>query len=313
MTKQLSDLVVNLDSYCRSKAKIRTRDVPDKMHLKDILRMAHELHHHQVFVDTADRRLRTILPVSANKLHQKQGQPVPFAKSNCYISAGFDDAPDYLAKSSVLLSCPTPPPSAQQPVAEVPCSSTGTASPADHSAASGEASCSTANTAVQPKPKPKETATQLKEREKEAKKAHVLHVFAVEESLQGKEKLLRPYLHPAAQEGGLTFGGPTRNLEPTHAHTLEEPLDPFEALGARHEQEMSQQEPVGVAMGETPCKLGTKDMQVKLSQLEQGRTRERLKAIEGGPVTVNRVSQAAKRRMASTLIGPDGKFKSRKT
>ena len=64
---------------------------------------------------------------------------------------------------------------------------------------------------------PKETATQLREREKRARRAHVESVFAAEESLQGKDKLWLPYLNPVAQEGKLTFGGSTCNLEP-HAH-----------------------------------------------------------------------------------------------
>ena len=313
MTKQLSELVINLTSYCHKTAKIRTRDVPDLKHLKDILKWLHELLHNRVFEDDPGRKLRSLMPVSENPLNQKLGKAVPFARHDCNTLAGFDAAPDYLAKSDVMLSCPELPPSAHHTVAEVPCSSTTTTTtPADQSVASGEASCSTAKTAV--KPKPKESATQLREREKRVRKAHVESVFAAEESLQGKDKLWRPYLNVGAQDGEPTFGGSTRNSEPASAHTSQEDIaDPFQALGARHEQEISQlQTPVDVAMEETPRKLGTKDQQCELSKVEQGKTRELLTGIEGEQVTVNKISQAAKRRTDAKPRGSGGKFKTQR-
>ena len=100
----------------------------------------------------------------------------------------------------------------------------------------------------------------------------------------------------------------------THAHTpQEETADPFQVLEARHEPELSQlQAPVNVALEETPRKLGTKDKQCELSKVEQGKTREHLKGIEGEQVTENRISQAAKRRMNTKPMDLDGTFKSQR-
>jgi hypothetical protein len=261
-----------------------------------------------VFENIPGRKLHTLVPVTENPLNQKMGQAVPLASHDCNTLAGFEAVPDYLAKSNVMLSIPELPPSAHQ--TDVPCSATSTTTPADRSVASGEACCSTASTASTAV-KPKETATQLKEREKRARKAHVDRVCAAEEGLQGKENLWRPYLNSAAQVGGLTFGGPTRNSEPAHVPPPQ--AETFQAMGARHAQELSQLSQVHVvAIEKTPRKLGNKDAQCELSKVEQDITGTLLRRIEGEHADVNKKRAAAKRRAVGVSRNEGGRFKSKK-